>query len=167
MNDHRMRDLNFQNLKELSWRRPLTPEETSRLRQWLAARPEFQTQWEEEAALSQFLRRLPAAPVSSNFTARVLQAALQAPPRRGWRFWEALVRAAWLPRCALGASMICVALLSFHGYQAAQRERAARDLARVSRLAALPPMAWLKDFDTIERLNKVQVADDDLLAALQ
>jgi hypothetical protein len=67
----------------------------------------------------------------------------------------------------MGAAMVCVGFLSFHGYQAAQRAHAARELASVSRLASLPPMGWLKDFDTIERLNKVQVADDDLLAALQ
>ena len=47
------------------------------------------------------------------------------------------------------------------------RARVARELADVGRLAALPPMEWWKDFDTINRMNKVKVADDDLLAALQ
>jgi hypothetical protein len=42
-----------------------------------------------------------------------------------------------------------------------------RDLANVSRLAALPPMEWLQNFDTINRLNRVKVADDDLLLVLQ
>ena len=47
------------------------------------------------------------------------------------------------------------------------RARMARELAGVSRLAALPPMEWLKDFDTINGINQVKVADDDLLAALE
>jgi hypothetical protein len=34
-------------------------------------------------------------------------------------------------------------------------------------MAPLPPMGWLEDFETINRLNKVKVADDDLLIALQ
>jgi anti-sigma factor RsiW len=149
----------------------LTPPELARLRQCLAAHPELQGRWEEEAALDRLLHRLPAARVSSNFTARVMQAAQHAPARSGWRRWLASwppAPAMWLPRCALGAAMVCVGLLSFRGYhQLAQRAQAARDLASVSRLAALPRMEWLKDFDTIERLNKVKVADDDLLAVLQ
>ncbi len=160
----------FQNLKEISWRRPLSAPELARLREILAAHPEFQRRWEEEAALDRLLHRLPAARVSSNFTARVVQAAQRAPAQSGWRHWLAWRPPAvsrWVPRCALGAAMVCVGLLTFHGYQLSQRAQAARDLASVSRLAALPPMDWLKNFDTIERLNKVKVADDDLLAALQ
>ena len=52
-------------------------------------------------------------------------------------------------------------------YQAVHRAQVAREVASVGRLAALAPMDWLKDFDTINRLNKVTVADDDLLAVLQ
>jgi anti-sigma factor RsiW len=170
MNDDNMQDVDFQNLKEINWRRSLTPLELARVRQFLAVHPEFQHQWDEDAALDRLLQRLPAAPVSSNFTARVMQAAQCAPARSGWRQWLAARFPApglWLPRGALGAAMVCVGLLSFHCYQMEQRAQTARDLARVSRLAALPPMAWLKDFETIDRLNKVQVADDDLLAALQ
>ena len=43
----------------------------------------------------------------------------------------------------------------------------ARDLASVSRLAALPPVDWLQNFDTINGLNRVKVADDELLLVLQ
>jgi hypothetical protein len=63
--------------------------------------------------------------------------------------------------------MVCCGLLSFHEYQAVHRAQMARELARVTRLVALPPMEWMKDFDTINKLNKVAVADDDLLTALQ
>jgi anti-sigma factor RsiW len=165
-----MRNADFQILKEISWRRPLTPAELARLRQFLAAHPEKQGEWEEDTALDLLLYRLPSARVSSNFTARVMQAAQSAPTRSAWRQWLASwppFPAIWLPRCALGAAMVCAGLLSFRGYQMEQRAQAARNLASVSRLAALPPMDWLKNFDTIDRLNKVKVADDDLLAALQ
>jgi anti-sigma factor RsiW len=162
-----MQHADFQHLKEISWRRSLSSVEAARMRQFLADHPELQAQWNQEAALDRFLHRLPAAHVSSNFTARVVQAAQRAPVRQGWRFWRLPSRAVWLRRFALGVAMLCVGFLSFHGYQMTQRAHAARELANVSRLAALPPMAWLKDFDTIERLNKVQVADDELLAALQ
>jgi hypothetical protein len=162
-----MQDTEFQNLKEISWRRPLNSSEATRLRQWLAAHPESQAQWGQEAALDRLLHRLPAAQVSSNFTARVVQAAQRPSARASWPAWRLPSRAIWLPRFALAVAMVCVGFLSFHGYQSAQRAHAARELASVSRLATLPPMGWLKDFDTIERLNKVQVADDDLLAALQ
>jgi anti-sigma factor RsiW len=166
-----MQDTDFQNLKEISWRRPLTAVELARLRQLLAARPELRAQWDQEAALDRLLYQLPAARVSSNFTARVVWAAQQAPARPGWMRWLPglpPVIAPWLPRCALGAAIVCVGFLGFRGYQlTAQRAQAARDLASVSRLAALPPMDWLKDYEVINRLNKVKVADDDLLAVLQ
>ena len=166
MNLKKMQDTEFQNLKEISWRRALSSQEAARLRQWLATHPESRAQWEQEAALDRLLHRLPAASVSSNFTARVVQAAQKAAPVRvGWRVWRLPVP--WLPRFALGVATVCVGFLSFQGYQTAQRAHAAKELAAFSRLAALPPMGWLKDFDTIERLNKVQVADDELLAALQ
>jgi hypothetical protein len=174
MNKENMQEADFQNLKETNWRRPLRAMELARLRQFLAAHPEFQKEWDEEAALDRLLQRLPAAPVSSNFTARVMQAAQRSPARSGWRQRFAGrfagrfgAPAVSRPRWAVGVALVAMGLLAFRGYQIERRAQSARDLASVSRLAALPPLAWLKDFDTIDRLNKVQVADDDLLAALQ
>ncbi len=63
--------------------------------------------------------------------------------------------------------MVCLGLFSFHESQVIHRARMARELAGVSRLAAVPPMEWLKDFDTINGISQVKVADDDLLAALE
>ena len=48
-----------------------------------------------------------------------------------------------------------------------RRAHEARAIASVSRLAGLPSIDWLKNFDTINRMNKVKVADDDLLTVLQ
>jgi anti-sigma factor RsiW len=170
MNSKTMQHADYQNLIEAGWRRPLTPPERARLRDFLAAHPQLQESWGQEAALNRLLRRLPSAALSTNFTARVLQAAQRLPAKPPWPLrWPlfAWIPAGWIPRAALAAAMVCCALLSFHQYQASCRAQVARDLASVSRLAALPPIDWLKDFDTINRLDKVKVADDDLLAALQ
>jgi hypothetical protein len=170
MTSENMNDADYQKLRETGWRRPLTPAEEERLRGIVAAQPSLQAQWEEEAALNRLLGRMPAARVSSNFTARVMEAARGAPAPPAWSERLAPFRwlsRNWMPRLALGLAMVCCGVLSFREYQAVHRAQMARELASVSDLAALPPMEWLKDFDTINRLNKVSVADDDLLAVLR
>jgi anti-sigma factor RsiW len=165
-----MQNAEYQKLKEASWRRPLTAEERARLRELLAARPEARASWEEDAALTGLLRRLPGADVSTNFTARVVQAAGRLPAKPAWRRRLEMfpwLPAGWVPRAALAAAMVCSGMLSFHEYEALHRAHEARAVASVSRLAALPSMDWLENFDTINRLNKVKVADDDLLTVLQ
>jgi hypothetical protein len=165
-----MQDVEYQNLQETSWRRPLTAAEKSRLQELLAAHPEWQESWHEDAVLSGLLRRLSSAAVSTNFTARVVQTASRIPAKPAWRRrlesfpW---LSAGWVPRVALGVAMVCCGLFSFHEYQAMRRAQEARAVANVSRLAGLPSMDWLENFDTINRMNKVKVADDDLLTVLQ
>jgi len=166
----KMDDEQYRKLKEASWRRPLSADEEAALQKILAAHPQTREAWGEEAALNRLLQRLPDAPVSSNFTARVLQAVQVAPARRTWRDWFA--PAQWLPesmggRLAMCSMMVCLGLFSFREYQVVHRARVARELSGVSRLAALPPMEWLKDFDTINGISQVKVADEDLLAALE
>jgi anti-sigma factor RsiW len=165
-----MKTTEYLKLKEASWRRPLTAAERARLREWLAEHPEAQESWEEEAALNGLLRRLPSAAVSTNFTARVVQAARRLPPKPAWRRRLEMfpwLPSGWVPRLALAAAMVCSGLLSFHEYEALCRAQQAQAVASVSRLAALPSIDWLENFDTINRLNKVKVADDDLLTVLQ
>ena len=165
-----MQDAEYQNLTEASWRRPLTAAERTRLQELLAAHPEWQESWQEDAALSGLLRGLPSAAVSTNFTARVVQAAGRLPDKPIWRrrlesfSW---LPVGWVPRAALGVAMICCGLLSFHEYQAMRRAQEARAVASVSRLAGLPSIDWLENFDTINRMNKVKVADEELLTVLQ
>ncbi len=165
-----MQQTEFQKLVEASWKRPITPSERTQLRDFLAAHPEFQEAWDEEAALSGMLRRMPTPAVSSNFTARVLQAATRAELESGWRQRLGAISwlsNAWVPRAALGAAMICSGMLSYHQYQAMHRAEVSHEVAITSRLAELPRIDWLENFDTINRLNKVKVADDDLLTVLQ
>src|SRR5688572_22027088 len=68
-----MNDEIYNQLLQMSWRRRLTSDEEAQLRAWLAAHPEAQAEWEEEALLNQQLERLPKAPLASNFTAQVMQ----------------------------------------------------------------------------------------------
>jgi anti-sigma factor RsiW len=160
----------YQDLVETSWRRPLTDAERRKLKKILATNPERQAPWQEDAALTGLLRRVPSVSVSSNFTARVVQAVQRAPTKPGWRIrigafpWFS---GGWVPRVALGMAMVCCGVLSFHEYQVMRRAQEAQAIASVSHLASLPSIDWLENFDTIDRMNKVQVADDELLTVLQ
>src|SRR6185436_15646732 len=82
-------------LLRLSFRSELTPDDRARVEAFLAAHPELRGVWEEERALSRGLNAMPDAPVSSNFTARVLQAidldeaaTRRESERRWWRSWS-------------------------------------------------------------------------------
>ena len=59
-----MNDSVYDHLRELSWRRKLTTSEELQLRAWLAAHPEAQADWEDEARLNEMLGLLPDAPVA-------------------------------------------------------------------------------------------------------
>jgi hypothetical protein len=168
MKDVDMQHAQFQNLKEAGWRRPLTEAERAGLREYLAGHPEARESWNQEAALNALLRTLPRAAVSSNFTARVLQAVQRQPPTPAWRRrLDILVPSRWMPRVALGTAMLCCAMLSAHGYDSWHRTQVARQLVNASRLVSMLSPDCLENFDTINRLNKVRVADDDLLAVVQ
>jgi hypothetical protein len=162
-----MREDDFNNLKELRWRRRLSPSESDAIRQFLAEQPQAAEEWAQEETLNRLFEASPSVTVSSNFTARVLASvrdASRAPVAREpvpWLFGS------WWARLVAGAAMVCVGFFSFQEYQTAQRAREAHELAAASRLAALPPIEWLNDFDTIQRLDKVKVADDDLLSVLE
>jgi anti-sigma factor RsiW len=165
-----MQEPEYQNLIETSWRRPLSETERARLGKFLEAHPERQESWREDAALNGLLRRMPGAALSSNFTARVVQAASRIPAKPAWRRrLEAFpwLGGVWVPRAALGAAMICCGLLSFHGYQVRHRAQEAEAMVSVSPLAGLVSIDSLENFDTINKMNKVQVADEDLLTVLQ
>src|SRR5579859_4446806 len=102
-------------IRELTWRRKLTPSEEARLSQWLAAHPEAQADQESDVALNEALDSLPDAPISSNFTTRVLQAAASEPARNHLAVpvWAALLHPLrWLPRMALVALTLGLALIS-------------------------------------------------------
>ena len=159
-----MNDPLFNKLREASWRRPLTADEEAELRAWLAAHPDTQLDVESEAALRDLLNRLSDAPVSTNFTSRVLAAierdeaaALHQKARHTWS-WRAL-----LPKTALVAIALGLAGYYYEQKQSAGKIGLVRDAATVSQVALSDP-AVLQDFETIRRLSESPQADYDLLA---
>jgi hypothetical protein len=116
--------------------------------------------------LRELLSRLPDAPVSSNFTNRVLQAieledsrTQKSVPRWNWH--------SLLPRVAFPAVAIMFAGLSLHHYEVAnQRTDLAQSVARVAGPQS-PDVEALKNFDVIQRMSQPQRADDQLLALMQ
>jgi anti-sigma factor RsiW len=161
----------YEQLRETSWRRKLTPAEESLLDKWLSAHPEAQAEWDSEAALNESLAALPNAPVASNFTARVVQAA-----QREYVELEKIAarsheRAAWwmrfVPRIALASVVLGAGLISYNHIQAARRTEWARSLATVSQISSLPSPEILNDFDAIAALSSSPSADEELLRVMQ
>jgi hypothetical protein len=165
----------YQELRELSWRRKLTPEEETELQGWLAAHPDKQAEWELEQSLSEQLRHLSNAPLSSNFTSQVmrtLDAELSRQERegRGGRTWLQ-----WLHRFAPRLAPVSLALVvavTFFVYQRSDNEPQRLQHAKVIESVAtafaeadqVPSHEILADFEAIEKLPFA--SDDDLLAAL-
>jgi hypothetical protein len=166
-----MNDPLYDKLREAGWRRTLTAAEAAELRAWLAAHPERQIDWETESALTKALGRLPDAPVSSNFTARVLSRLEGIQPARtgsGWRglrwgwTWRSLV-----PKAAGALAVLGLGLLSYQWHQTTQRAQLAQRVAAASDMAALPGPELLQDFEVIRRLGQTPAADEELLALLK
>jgi anti-sigma factor RsiW len=160
----------YEQLRELSWRRKLTPAEEAKLITWLAAHPEAQADWEAETGLNQTLAALPDAPVANNFTSRVLDAAQREAARRQSpvRPWHSAASwwSRWLPKAALAAVLLAAGLLSYHHTQDLKRAEWAQSLTTVSQVPPLPTEI-LKDFDAIAVLSSAPPADEELLQVMQ
>lgn len=169
-----MNELFYQELREISWRRKLTPEEETQLQGWLAAHPDKQAEWELEQSLSEQLRHLSNAPLSSNFTSQVMQAldtefARQEREGRGGRSWLQ-----WLHKLAPRLAPVSLALvvaITFFVYQRSdndpqrlQHAKAIESVVSVAEADQVPNHEILADFEVIEKLPFA--SDDDLLAAL-
>jgi len=160
----------YQQLRETGWRRKLTEAEAADLRAWLAAHPGARQDWETEAQLSQALAELKDAPVASNFTARVLQAAARAVAgtrigEPAWRLWWRAL--GWVPKAALAALVIGIGLFSYSHHQAVTRIEMVKSVAVLAGVKLLPSPEILADYDTIRRLGRTPPADKDLLALLK
>jgi anti-sigma factor RsiW len=158
----------YQRLLERSWRRELTETEAAELRAWLAVHPEAQADWTLEEGLNSALRGLPNAPVSSNFTALVMQAVEREAARARpsiWRRWQP--RLLWIPRIALAAVVVESGLLSYHHFQRTQRVQYAESVVTVSEVASLPGPEILENFDAIRAMKQSPPADEELIALLK
>jgi len=166
-----MNDELYTELLQTSWRRKLSAEEEAQLRAWLAAHPEGQADWEEEALLTQQLERLPKAPLASNFTSQVmekldLELAREEREARGWnmpQWWRRIV-----PRLASGLLLAVLAVTGVVQYQKYQFTQMADSVKRLTPVASVLQPEIMQDFDAIQQLRHVpSVSDEELLAALQ
>ncbi len=161
----------YNQFRELSWKRKLTTSEEAKLREWLAANPAQQADWEAEVGLTEALGQMPNAPVATNFTAQVLQTVEQEAlmdmreQEVGELVWRKRWR--WLPKMAFAALVLCAGLFSYHQVQAARRTALAESVAVVSEVSSLPSPEVLQDFDAIYALNQTPPADEDLLNLLK
>ena len=152
-------------LREEGWRRQLTEAELAALRAYLASHPEAGADWRLDSALTRALAEMPAAPVPSNFTARVLDA-VEWEGSRSWQWswsWPTLV-----PRMALAMVVLVFAGLTVYHHEVYnQRMAMVRNVALVAGSQPLPSADALENFDAIRRLGQPQHADDELLALMQ
>ena len=149
--------------RESLWRRRPTDVE----RAGWDARPEIRAEWEREARLSEMLAKTSDFPVSSNFTARVMQEIERedrcSARRRffSWN-WRAL-----LPRLAITAAVLLCAGATFRQYELnRQRTQLAKNVVRIAESQPLPSVEALDNFDAIQRMGQPAQADEELLALL-
>jgi anti-sigma factor RsiW len=149
----------------------LTAPQQAQLEEYLATQPAQRTTAQEELALNQLLRQLADAPLSSNFTARVVQAArrMDGPGARPERpLWIQLLFTRWVPRAAVAAIALSAGVLTYQQHQLAERRELAQGLAKISQLATETPVEFLQNFEAIQRLNQApHDRDRELIAALQ
>jgi len=125
------------------------------------------TDKQTDARLDKLLRNLPDKPVSSNFTARVLQAVereTHAPSKARAGSWAWWLR--FLPRAAVAMVVVTVSSFAWHQHRVQQRTTMAQGVATVSTTVAkvdpLTDPGVFADFDAINRMSPP--ADKELLA---
>ena len=157
----------YQRFREIAWRRRLTVAEQAELQAWLGAHPQFRAEAEREAALAAALARQPEIPVSSNFTARVMQAIdleTQRQHRSAARmtiWWRVLA-----PRFAAVALVATVgSVLAYRHYRTLHQEELAGAARQLAAARTLSNPVVMDDFDVIRNLSPTMaVADESLLA---
>lgn len=174
-----MNEIEFHNLMETAWQRPLAADELARVERWCQLHPERRKEVELDLAASSALHGLPEVEVPSNFMARVWSEvdrseALASTPEikvrsraTGWNL-ASLLRASF-PRFA-AATLIVVGggTLGWQGYRSNQRTEVAAGVTQVMQASSIPDPEMLQVFDTLQVMVETPTAVDvDLLAALQ
>ena len=156
---------------EVVARRGLTVAEQARLDAWLAAHPRERERWEEETRLTALLSRLPPAPISSNFTARVrgeVERAATRPAPAGiprWRAWAATLRFGWTTATAVLA--LALVLVVQHQHRVQTRLELAASVATLPQFGLADTELW-KDFSQIVTLPSTPPPSlDELTAAMK
>jgi anti-sigma factor RsiW len=163
-----MNDPVYQELRELSWRRELTPAEDARLQAWLASHPEAKADWDAEGRLSRLLTELSAPPVSSNFTSLVLQALERegvAGPGRTRAWW--LLRS-WVLRTALASVVLGLSLgiLAHHRRVQSERVAMARSVTEMYPVMAASKPEVIENLDAIAWMEDLRPKGDTELLSL-
>jgi len=163
-----MNEFDYKTLLEKRWRHKLTAAEEASVRAWLAQHPESKADWDLDAQLSEALEKLPNVPISSNFTARVLQAVereAKAPQssssRMPW-FFRVL-----LPRAAVASLILAVGLVTYREHTSAKRAVLVQGVKMVAGVASLPDPDTLQNFDIIRQLPASMGPDRDLIEAMK
>lgn len=158
----------YQRVREIGWRRALTDAEQAELRAWLAAHPETAPDIEQEAALNAALAKSPDAPLSSNFTARVMAAIEQdeaeqrrTPARPKGHWWRVFI-----PRFAVAALVVVTVSLGYRHNAATQRMELTDAAKQIAEGRALSDLAVIEDFETIRSLNPAEAIVDETLLAM-
>lgn len=151
----------------------LPRDERARLEAALGNDPELKEQWEEELALNQLLNRVPEAPISSNFTAVVLERARleqRVPAKRRWFRFS-------LPKLAGALAFVGVIGVGLnHRHEVQREEKFAEGIKQFTAAASeirtkeIPAVEMFQNFDAIEKLGhraKDSDVDMELLVALQ
>jgi hypothetical protein len=169
-----MNEQDYNQLREQGWRRRLTEHEHAELQEYLATHPAAREEWQDETALNELLEILPAAPpVSSNFTARVLQVVqletitiIRRERSFGWFPSRWLL--SWLPKTAVAAVLIGSAFIAYHEQQEHARVALAQNVVEVTAAVSASDPDLMQDFEPIRQLSAQQTkADTELLALLK
>ena len=139
----------------------------------LADQPGALAQFEEEVSLNRALQQLPDVPVSSNFTALVMQAVEREHRRKArpvlWRLWADYIAFHWGRKLAFGSALLLLGLLSYQQYQLSSRRALAMSLFSIE--SVLPVEGTVEDFRAAYGLRRVPASgpgeEMDLFAALQ
>lgn len=156
-------------LRDALWRGSWSSAQEAELARWIRAHPEAKADWEADLALQRTLDHLPPAPISSNFTDRVMRAldgeiAQDAPGRSQNRPWW---RIRFPGRALAGAAALLAAGgLLVHQHRLNVRSEIAHSIAVATNAARVPGVEALEDFDAINRLDTVTPVDEELLGAL-
>lgn len=160
-------------LREKISRRPLTPAEQAELDAWLAAHPEAQEEWRQDAALSAALARLPEKPAPSNLMARVLaeldrEDLATAGARNTKTNWFGLGSWGWVTRTAVVVAVLILGTVFYRHQQSVAQVKNAQNLAAAVRTTPPLPPDLLENFDLISSLPPpFPGADMELLSVMK
>jgi hypothetical protein len=152
--------------------RRLSPKDEAQWQISLIKQPETLARFEEEVGLNRLLHEVKEIPISSNFTARVMQLVEQEQRKQSTpvflRFWADYVAFSWGRKLAFASVLLFLGFVSYQQYQLSARRELARSIVRVSNV--LPSADVIEGFGAMDGLRQVSLTrseEPDLLDALQ